>query len=210
MNSFKIPTSVFSFVVRAAEYMFTRKLRQRRGAEAALRLVSILDRYVVDCAAVASDSGYSPFADPAGYDYRNRKAQFQDAILTLPDIPDHELLPIGFIDRARAIENRQNDTHQTLREAREYDDGSGDQYYAERQRIFSILGLYAAELSQELRTEYGLTPPSSEHRKREIILGDMVRYHDGYSIRLRVIERRLARQATMAASALTQEKHGGN
>ncbi|MFP1887050.1 hypothetical protein ACLED0_00365 [Lonsdalea quercina] len=209
MNEFKIPTSLSSLVVRAVQCIFARKFRQRREAGAALHLLSILNKYVVDCEKVASDNGYSPFEDPAGYDYRDRKARSEDAILTLPVIPDHELLPIHFIEKVRVIENFQSDIFQRMRKASEYDDGSGDQYYAERQKIFAELGLRAVLLSKGLRSKYGFTPPSSEHNRREIILDRVFKYHSDFSKRLRLSERRHAQQAAVAGE-LTQEKYDGH
>lgn len=44
-------------------------------------------------------------------------------------------------------------------EANEDDDGSGDGFYATRQKIFSLLGFKAVELSRELRSAYRLSPP---------------------------------------------------
>lgn len=55
-----LPGSVFSGIVRTAEYLLNRKSRQRREAEAASQLVSVLDRFVVDCDAVVTDDGTHP------------------------------------------------------------------------------------------------------------------------------------------------------
>lgn len=66
--------SVFSVIVRTAEYLFNRKSQQRRAGEAASQLVSVLDRFVVDCDAVVTDDGYPPFTNPEyGVLRRNRR-----------------------------------------------------------------------------------------------------------------------------------------
>lgn len=209
MNEFKILTFFYSLVVRAVECIYSRKFRQRREAGAALHLLSILEKYVVDCEKVASDNGYSPFVDPASNDYRDRKPQSQDAILTLPVIPDYELLPIHFVDKVRDIVLCQSDTSHKMRKASEYDDGSGDGYYEERQKNFVLLGMKAVLLSKELRSKYGFKPPSSEHDAREISLEQKLKDYSEFSKRLRLSERRHAQQATVDAE-LTKEKHDGH
>ncbi|WNK42624.1 hypothetical protein [Pantoea agglomerans] len=186
--------TIFSIIVRTAEHIFNHKSRQRRAAEAASKLVSVLDKYVMDCAAVAIDNGYSPFENPAHYDYRERKPQCLNASFSIPDIADWELLPLSFTDGTRALENRQRDTPDALIEAREFGDASEDDYYALRQKIFSTLGFRAVALARELRTTYHLEPPSSEHREREIRIENTLKHHDGYSKRLRRIEYQISRQ----------------
>lgn len=153
-----------------------------------------MDRYVTDCCAAAADNGYPDYMDPARYHYRERSHQCPDPTLALPEIRDWKLLPLVFTDGARAIENQQNDIPDLLRDAWETDDGSGNQYFAERQRIFAGLGFQASTLSRRLRNAYHLAPPSWTHRERETFLELQVKYHDGYSVRLRIIERRIARQ----------------
>ncbi|MGF6477816.1 hypothetical protein ABIE06_004678 [Pantoea dispersa] len=204
-----LPGSVFSVIARTAEFLFNRKSRQRRAGEAASHLVSVLDKFVVDCAAVATDNGYPPFTNPEYYDYRERKPQYEAARLAVPDIPGRELLPLSISDRVRAIESLQNDTPGALTEADEHDDGSGDEFYARRQKIFSLLGFKAVELSRELRSTYRLSPPSTEHRGREKRIEEKLRYHDGFSVRIRIAERRIALEARMAADNITQEKTNG-
>lgn len=88
-------------------------------------------------------------------------------------------------------------------EAHECDDGSGDGFYATRQKIFSLLGFKAVELTRELRLAYRLSPPSIEHRDREKRIEEKLRYHDGFSVKIRRIERRIARKAKMAAGKIT-------
>ncbi|ABU79604.1 hypothetical protein ESA_pESA2p06571 (plasmid) [Cronobacter sakazakii ATCC BAA-894] len=128
--------------------------------------------------------------------------------MAVPDIPNRELLPLSISDRVRAIESLQNDTPRALMEAHEDDDGSGDGFYATRQKIFSLLGFKAVELSRELRSAYRLSPPSFEHRDREKRIEEKLRYHDGFSVKIRRIEQRIARKAKMAAGKITQEKKG--
>ncbi|CBA34684.1 MULTISPECIES: hypothetical protein [Enterobacteriaceae] len=199
-----LPGSVFSVIVRTAEYFFfNRKSRQRREAEAASQLVSVLDRFVVGCDAVAEDDGYPPFTNPEYHDYRDRTPQSETVLLAVPDIPGRELLPISISDRVRVIESLQNDTSRALMEARECDDGSGDGFYAKRQEIFSLLGFKAVELTRELRSAYRLSPPSIEHRNREKRIEEKLRYHDGFSVKIRRIEQRIARKAKMAAGKIT-------
>lgn len=118
--------AVISVITRTAQYLFNRKSRQRREGEAASHLVSVLDKFVVDCDAVARDNGYDPFADPAHHDYRKRKPRSEEARLNVPDIPGRELLPLSISDRVRTIQSLQNDTSDALLEAYEEDDGSGD------------------------------------------------------------------------------------
>ncbi|WP_273759653.1 hypothetical protein [Pantoea ananatis] len=202
--------AVISVITRTAQYLFNRKSRQRREGEAASHLVSVLDKFVVDCDAVARDNGYDPCADPAHHDYRKRKPRSEEARLDVPDIPGRELLPLSISDRVRTIQSLQNDTSDALLEAYEEDDGSGDHFYMVRQKIFSVMGLHAVALSRELRAAYRLLPPSPAHRKRETRLEETVRYHDGYSIRIRRAERRIAREAWMAAGNITQDKKHGN
>ncbi len=191
--------SLFSFSVQAVKYLSNRKSRQRRAGEAASQLVSVLDRFVVDCDAVATDDGYPPFTNPEYYDYRERTPQSETALLAVPDIPGRELLPLSISDRVRAIESLQNDTSRALMEAYEADDGSGDVIYATRQKIFSLLGFKAVQLSRELRSAYRLSPPSFEHRDREKRIEEKLRYHDGFSVKIRRIEGRIARKAKIAA-----------
>ncbi|HHQ9365548.1 hypothetical protein ACEWB5_23320 [Citrobacter koseri] len=188
--------------------MFNRKSQQRRAGEAASQLVSVLDRFVVDCDAVVTDDGYPPFTNPEYHDYRERTPQCETVRLAVPDIPNRELLPLSISDRVRAIESLQNDTPRALMEAHEDDDGSGDGFYATRQKIFSLLGFKAVELSRELRSAYRLSPPSFEHRDREKRIEEKLRYHDGFSVKIRRIEQRIARKAKMAAGKITQEKKG--
>ena len=207
MEVFKFLISLISAIGRFTEPLFTRKQKQRRAAEAASRLASVLDKYVKKCADVALDNGYSPFTNPAHHDYRKRKEQCREPVLVLPVIPDWELLPLRFTDGARGIENRQEDIPDLLREAREYSDGSGDEYYAERQKIFAQQGLRAVKLSRELRNTYNLTPPSTQHRKLEAILEEKVKYHDGYSVKLRRIDRRIKRQAVTPESGRIQKNN---
>ncbi|WP_028715602.1 hypothetical protein [Pantoea ananatis] len=202
--------AVISVITRTAQYLFNRKSRQRRAGEAASHLVSVLDKFVVGYDAVARDNGYDPFTDPAYHDYRKRKPRSEEARLNVPDIPGRELLPLSISDRVRALESLQNDTSDALREAFEEDDGSDDKFYATRQKIFSFLGFRAVELSRELRAAYRLSPPSPAHRERETRIEETVRYHDGFSIRIRRIERRIAREARMAAGNITQDKKHGN
>lgn len=187
-------STIFSIFVRTAEHIYNRKSRQRRAAEAASKLVSVLDKYVMDCDAVAADNGYSPFENPAHYDYQERKPQCLNASFSIPDITDWELLPLSFTDGTRALENLQRDTPDALIEASESGDASGDDYYARRQQIFSSLGIRAVALARELRTIYHLKPPSSEHREREIRIENTLKYHDGFSKRLRRIEYQISRQ----------------
>ncbi|EBV3125756.1 hypothetical protein AAL05_20965 [Salmonella enterica subsp. enterica serovar Typhimurium] len=201
-----LSSSVFSVIVRTAEYLFNRKSQQRRAGEAASQLVSVLDRFVVDCDAVVTDDGYPPFTNPEYHDYRERTPQCETVRLAVPDIPNRELLPLSISDRVRAIESLQNDTPRALMEAHEDDDGSGDGFYATRQKIFSLLGFKAVELSRELRSAYRLSPPSFEHRDREKRIEEKLRYHDGFSVKIRRIEQRIARKAKMAAGKITQEK----
>lgn len=80
--------SVFSVIVRTAEYLFNRKSQQRRAGEAASQLVSVLDRFVVDCDAVVTDDGYPPFTNPEYHDYRERTPQCETVRLAVPDIPN--------------------------------------------------------------------------------------------------------------------------
>ncbi|WP_432537468.1 hypothetical protein [Pantoea eucalypti] len=195
MGASTISASIVSIIVRTAEHIFNRKGRQRRAAEAASKLVSVLDKYVIDCAAVADDNGYSPFENPAHNDYRKRKPQCLDASFSIPDIADWELLPLNFTDGTRALENLQRDTPDALTEAWEYGDGSGDDYFGRRQEIFSTLGFRAVVLARELRTTYHLRPPSSKHREREIRVENSLKYHDEFSKRLRRIEAKIARQS---------------
>lgn len=96
----------------------------------------MLDRFVVDCDAVVTDDGYPPFTNPEYHDYRERTPQCETVRLAVPDIPNRELLPLSISDRVRAIESLQNDTPRALMEAHEDDDGSGDGFYATRQKIF--------------------------------------------------------------------------
>ncbi|HCJ6971208.1 TPA: hypothetical protein NVB94_004035 [Vibrio cholerae] len=58
----------------------------------------------------------------------------------------------------------------------------------------------------ELRSAYRLSPPSFEHRDREKRIEEKLRYHDGFSVKIRRIEQRIARKAKMAAGKITQEK----
>jgi hypothetical protein len=204
-----MPGSVFSVIVRTAEYFFKRKSQQRRAGEAASQLVSVLDRFVVDCDAVVSDDGYPPFTNPEYHDYRERTPQCEIVRLAVPEIPGRELLPLSISDRVRSIESLQNDTPRALMEAHEFDDGSGDGFYATRQKIFSVLGFKAVELSRELRSAYRLSPPSIEHCDREKHIEEKLRYHDGFSVKIRRIERRIARKAKMATGKITQEKKMG-
>lgn len=202
--------AVISVITRTAQYLFNRKGRLRRVGEAASHLVSVLDKFVVDCDAVARDNGYDPFNDPAYHDYRERKPRSEEARLDVPDVPGREFLPLSISDRVRALESLQNDTSDALREAFEEDDGSGDKYYATRQKIFSFLGFRAVELSRELRAAYRLSLPSPAHREREKRIEEKLSYHDGYSIRIRIAERRIAREARMADGNITQEKKHGH
>lgn len=197
MDATRILTSVFSAMGKLLDYCLNRKQLQRHTAEAASKLVSVLDRYVRDCAA-ASDDGYLPGANPQYNDYRNRKEQCADPVLALPDIPGWNLLPLRYTDGVRDIEHRQNDISDVLQEAFEGDFGALDEYFAERQRVFAELGFRATLLSRDLRAEYDLMPPSVRHRERETLLEKTLQYHDGFSIRLRRSERRIARQARMS------------
>jgi hypothetical protein len=190
----KLFTTLYSAAGKLVGSLLTRKQLRRHQAEAASRLASLLNRYVTDCYAAAADNGYPDYMDPARYDYRERSHQCPDPTLALPEIRDWELLPLVVTDGARAIENQQNDIPGLLRDARETDDGSGNQYFAERQRIFARLGFQASALSRMLRNAYHLTPPTMTHRERETFLESQVKYHDGYSVKLRIIERRIARQ----------------
>ena len=179
-----LPVSVFSGIVRtAAECLRNRKSRQRRAGEAASQLVSVLDRFVVDCDAVATDDGHPPFTNPADHEYRERTQQCEMVLLAVPDIPGRELLPLSISDRVRAVESLQNDTSGALMEAHECDDGSGDGFYATRQKIFSLLGFKAVELTRELRSAYRLSLPSNEHRDREKRIEEKLRYYDGFSVK---------------------------
>ncbi|MFL7881836.1 MULTISPECIES: hypothetical protein [Enterobacter cloacae complex] len=45
-----------------------------------------------------------------------------------------------------------------------------------------------------------------EHRDREKRIEEKLRYHDGFSVKIRRIEQRIARKAKMAAGKITQEK----
>ncbi|MDF7662768.1 hypothetical protein PUG81_27755 [Erwiniaceae bacterium L1_54_6] len=65
MDATRILTSVFSAMGKLFDYCLNRKLLQRQAAEAASRLISVLDRYVRDCSAAASDDGYLPGANPS-------------------------------------------------------------------------------------------------------------------------------------------------
>lgn len=88
-----LPGSVFSGIVRTAEYLLNRKSRQRHEAEAGAQLVSVLDRFVVDCHAVASDDGYPSFTNPEYHDYRERTPHCETVRLAVPDIPGRVAAP---------------------------------------------------------------------------------------------------------------------
>lgn len=139
-----------------------------------------------------------------------QKTQREEARLVVPDISGRELLPLSISPWVRALESQQSDTSDALREAFGEGNGSGEQYYATRHKIFSLLGFRAVELSWELRTAYRLSPPSPSHRKREKCIEEKLRYHDGFSIRIRRTERRIAREARMAAGNITQERNNGH
>ncbi|MEG3126728.1 hypothetical protein SC171_16950 [Pantoea cypripedii] len=150
MDAIRILTSVFSAMGKLFDYRLDRKLLQRQAAEAASRLISVLDRYVRDCSAAASDDGYLPGANSHYNDYRDRKEQCADPVLALPDIQGWNLLPLRYTDGVRDIEHRQNDIKDVLQEAFEGDFGALDEYFAERHRVFAELGFRATLLASRI------------------------------------------------------------
>ncbi|WP_413676634.1 hypothetical protein [Pantoea dispersa] len=194
MELLNIFTTILNGAPRALRHLSSQRQHVQRQADVASQLVSILDRFATGCAAVASDDGYPEWTDPGRRDYRTRKHQRNAPELVLPEIAGWELLPTEITDGARSIVNLQVDIPDALQNADYSDPGSGDDYFAERQRQYASLGLRAVLLSRRLRVDFSLSPPSGPHRRREILLEEKVKYHDGYSVRLRIIERRIARQ----------------
>ncbi|MCG7368530.1 hypothetical protein MHZ90_20760 [Pantoea sp. ACRSH] len=200
MELLNIVTTILNGTTCAFRHLSSQRQHGWRRADVASQLVSVLDRFATGCAAVASDDGYPERTDPARRDYRTRKHQQNAPELVLPEIAGSTEITDG----ARSIVNLQNDIPDALQNADDGDPGSGDDYFAERQRQYAGLGLRAVLLSRRLRADFSLSPPSGPHRRRESLLEEKVKYHDGFSVRLRQAEHRIARGA--ASRALKQEK----
>lgn len=129
--------------------------KEQRAADALFLAVTIsgkVEEFVSACSSVSSDNGLNRGQrNPEGY----LEAQVQAPNLSFfDDQVVWKALPGKLLDDVHSIPRR----HETLREllSSTAEHGDDDDYFAARQRGYTELGIYAADVSARLRTTVGL------------------------------------------------------
>jgi len=128
---------------------------EKREADALYLAVTVsgaLEQFVSGCASVASDDGSQPGA------HNNERLSVQTPMPTLDlsglDV-EWKSLDGALLDKVHSVPRRLATLVEYLDTAADYYDD--DDFFADRQRKSAELGLYAAQISAELRQSAGLT-----------------------------------------------------
>lgn len=140
------------------QHWFELGTRKRNARHLAVRVVSILDAYLDTCARVVEDDGLS-------YGQRDEQGYLAPQIATPPPPSFPEELDWKSIDhklmyRLLLMPNEAQSANDKIASVEEYVAGPPDyeEFFEERQDQYSMLGLKAFELAQELRKAYGIPP----------------------------------------------------
>ncbi len=145
-----------ALLISAKDFLASFMSRRKNGAYLAIRVISILDRYVEGCANVVSDDGlYHGETNSDGYrqiqssvpefevqsldvDWKSISANIMYEILSFPNQID-------------AANHRIQSVFEYAATPPDYDDG-----IEERQYQYAVLGLKASNIADRLRTAYGV------------------------------------------------------
>lgn len=144
------------FLAFFAQGWFERGTRKRTARHLAIRIISILDAYLVTCVRVVEDDGLS-------YGQRDEHGCLVPQVSTPPPPCFPEELDWKSIDhrlmyRLLLMPNEAQSANDKIASVWEYVAGPPDydEFFEERQEQYSSLGLRAFELAQELRTTYDI------------------------------------------------------
>lgn len=129
---------------------------QKDGKYLAIRVVSIFDRYVEGCTEVVSDDGlYQGQRDADGC--RHLQASLPEFEIQSLDV-DWKAIPANLMYEILSFPNLINTANHRIDGAFEYAAGPPDyeEGFEERQYQYAVLGLKAASLADQLRSNYGV------------------------------------------------------
>lgn len=137
------------------EIVFDWKKRKAERAYISVQLVFLLDKFVGRCADVAWDRGSDPsMPEPADDELED---QTQIPVFDLSGIKgEHKYLEPTMLARLHTIEIKLNQSKEALSdEDADWTWGGGKwKYYETRRELLGQVGLYAAAIAADLRTEF--------------------------------------------------------
>lgn len=148
-----VGVAVGAWLVSRREASVRQEKREADKLYLAVTVSGALEQFVSGCAAVASDDGSQPGAP----DHERLTVQTPMPTLDLSGIDvEWKSLSGVLLDKVHSVPRRLATLVEYLDNAADhYDD---DDFFADRQRKSAELGVYAAQVSAELRESVGLTP----------------------------------------------------
>lgn len=138
------------------DFYFDLKKRKTERNYIIVQLIFLLDEFASKCGEVAWDEGYDPFyPEPNEHEY---EPQVEQPIFSLSAVKgEHKYLDPLILYRLQNINVEIHKAKERLREitnhpAFDYDDVH--HYYAERRKLFAQIGIYAIEISDDLRKTF--------------------------------------------------------
>jgi hypothetical protein len=147
------PAVVASIVTIVIQYFLKERERKQHANYLAIRVVCMLDPFIEQCAKVAHDHGESPTQEDNPFDLRTTVST---PALALPNDVDWKSIDAGLVYRLLSFVNRIDRAERSIDATAYYDDNVAA--IAERQRWYTEIGVYAADIAHELRTTFKIAP----------------------------------------------------
>ena len=125
--------------------------REPKGRFVAMRIVSLLDSFIIKCADVAADCGAD---DATG----QRITTTADPDLVYPADLDWTVIEHDYMYRSLALLNEVSVAKELISKTAEMDSPPWDDVFLDRRRHFSNIGIEALKLADSLREKYAIPP----------------------------------------------------
>ncbi|HID9454009.1 TPA: hypothetical protein ACXI1L_000506 [Serratia marcescens] len=139
------------------DIFFDRRKRKAECAYISVQLIFLLDKFVARCADVAWDEGYDVT------DQKPDDSELSDQV-SIPNFDmssvkgEYKYLKPDMLSRLHTIEVMLNQANEALHYEDEpwiYGDGLW-KYYEKRRKLYADVGIYAASIAADLRTEFNI------------------------------------------------------
>ena len=134
-----------------------RDQQKRDGNYLAVRVVSILEKYIYDCVDVVYDDG-TAFGQPAGKDGYHEDTAKNPGAITFPDDINWKSIPPSIMFKLLLLPSEAENINRKIAFSQDFAEPPDYcEYYSERQKGYAALGFKVVLLKEELCNEYNIS-----------------------------------------------------
>lgn len=143
--------------------MSERQLKRNNADYLAIKIVTLLEKYILDCVDVVCDDGTSQ-GQPAGKDGCYEHQVDTPAHIAFPDDINWKSIDSKLMFKLLSLPNLAHEADRSISFSLEFA-GPPDysEFFEERQKKYAKIGLYALDVESELRNKYKIPNRNHEH-----------------------------------------------